>query len=102
MCESSNPMQLANQEAWQMPKPNSHFQRLGSMSSARGSINLTQCGDFHMRKKATTRQSDPMLKVWGRPVVYNRDIFIEICGRMIDSEDIHTICTLPGMPVPSV
>jgi hypothetical protein len=51
-----------------------------------------------MRKKASAKQSDPMMKMYGRPVVYNRDIHIEICEGMINGQDINTICSSPGMP----
>jgi hypothetical protein len=51
-----------------------------------------------MRKKASAKQSDPMMKMYGRPVVYNRDILIEICERITNGEDFHTICASPGMP----
>jgi hypothetical protein len=51
-----------------------------------------------MRKKASAKQSDPMMKMYGRPVAYNRDILIEICEGMINGLDINTICASPGMP----
>jgi hypothetical protein len=55
-----------------------------------------------MRKKASAKQSDPMMKMYGRPVVYNRDIFIEVCERITNGEDLHTICASPGMPLACV
>ena len=55
-----------------------------------------------MRKKASAKQSDPMMKMYGRPVVYNRDIFIEVCERITNGEDFHTICSSPGMPLACV
>jgi hypothetical protein len=55
-----------------------------------------------MRKKTSSKQSDPMLKEYGRPLVYDREIFIEMCRRFINGEDLIAICASPGMPFPPV
>jgi hypothetical protein len=55
-----------------------------------------------MRKKTSAKESDPMLKEYGRPVVYNREIVIDICARWIDGEDFNKICHPAGMPLACV
>jgi hypothetical protein len=44
------------------------------------------------RRPATTTR-------YGRPILYDREIFIRICGRLVDREDLRAICAEPGMPI---
>jgi hypothetical protein len=43
------------------------------------------------RRGATTTR-------YGRPIFYDREIFIRICSRRVDREDLRAICNEPGMP----
>jgi hypothetical protein len=43
------------------------------------------------RRGATTTR-------YGRPVFYDREVFIRICSRRVDREDLRAICNEPGMP----
>jgi len=45
-----------------------------------------------------SKSSDPMSE-YGRPVAYDREIFIGICRRLIIGEDLRKICTERGMPI---
>jgi hypothetical protein len=45
-----------------------------------------------------SKPSDPISE-YGRPVAYDREIFIEICRRLIIGEDLQKICTERGMPI---
>ena len=36
---------------------------------------------------------------YGRPIAYDREIFIGICRRLINGEDLEKICTEHGMPI---
>jgi terminase small subunit-like protein len=45
-----------------------------------------------------SKPSDPMSE-YGRPVAYDREIFIGICRRLIIGEDLRKICTERGMPI---
>jgi hypothetical protein len=36
---------------------------------------------------------------YGRPIAYDREIFIAICRRLINGEDLQKICTERGMPI---
>src|ERR1700747_984126 len=44
------------------------------------------------------KPADPMTK-YGRPIAYDREIFIGICRRLINGEDLEKICTEHGMPI---
>jgi hypothetical protein len=44
------------------------------------------------RRPATTTR-------YGRPILYDREIFIRICARLVDREDLRAICAEPGMPI---
>jgi hypothetical protein len=44
------------------------------------------------RRGATTTR-------YGRPIFYDREIFIRICSRLVDREDLRAICAEPGMPI---
>jgi hypothetical protein len=48
--------------------------------------------------KPSSKQSGPTTK-HGRLVVYDREIFIRICKRLVDGEDLRAICAEPGMPI---
>ena len=48
-----------------------------------------------------SKPSDPMTK-YGRPIAYDREIFIGICRRLINGEDLQKICTEHGMPIEPV
>ena len=48
-----------------------------------------------------SKPSDPMTK-YGRPIAYDREIFIAICRRLIIGEDLEKICTERGMPIEPV
>src|SRR4029077_12965770 len=48
--------------------------------------------------KSSSKQSGPTTK-HGRLVVYDREIFIRICKRLVDREDLRAICAEPGMPI---
>ena len=48
--------------------------------------------------KSSSKQSGPTTK-HGRLVVYDREIFIRICKRLVDGEDLRAICAEPGMPI---
>jgi hypothetical protein len=54
------------------------------------------------RKKASVEQDDWMLKEYGRPLVYDSEILIEMCMRFISGQQLTAICKLPGNPVPPV
>src|SRR6266446_7519569 len=45
-----------------------------------------------------SKPSDPMTE-YGRPIAYDREIFIGICRRLIIGEDLRKICTERGMPI---
>jgi len=45
-----------------------------------------------------SKPSDPMTE-YGRPIAYDREIFIGICRRLINGEDLEKICTEHGMPI---
>jgi hypothetical protein len=45
-----------------------------------------------------SKPSDPMTE-YGRPIAYDREIFIAICRRLINGEDLQKICTEHGMPI---
>jgi hypothetical protein len=45
-----------------------------------------------------SKPSDPMSE-YGRPITYDREIFIEICRRLIIGEELRKICTERGMPI---
>ena len=45
-----------------------------------------------------SKPSDPMTK-YGRPIAYDREIFIGICRRLIIGEDLQKICSEHGMPI---
>ena len=45
-----------------------------------------------------SKQSGPTTK-FGRLVVFDREIFIQICRRMVNGEDLEAICSEPGMPI---
>jgi hypothetical protein len=47
------------------------------------------------RRGATTTRYD-------RPIFYDREIFIQICSRLVDREDLRAICAGPGMPIGGV
>src|SRR5258706_1649870 len=48
-----------------------------------------------------SKPSDPMTE-YGRPIAYDREIFIAICRRLIIREDLEKICTERGMPIEPV
>jgi hypothetical protein len=50
------------------------------------------------RDKPSSKQSSPTT-LHGRPIAYDREIFIEICRRLLQGEDLKTICAKPPMPV---
>jgi hypothetical protein len=45
-----------------------------------------------------SKPSDPMTE-YGRPIAYDREIFIGICRRLIIGQDLQKICTERGMPI---
>ena len=45
-----------------------------------------------------SKPSDPMTE-YGRPIAYDREIFIGICRRLIIGEELRKICTERGMPI---
>jgi hypothetical protein len=45
-----------------------------------------------------SKPSDPMTK-YGRPIAYDREIFIGICRRLIIGEELQKICSEHGMPI---
>ena len=47
------------------------------------------------RRGATTTR-------YGQPIFYDREIFIRICSRLVDREDLRAICAEPGMPIGGV
>src|ERR1700724_4526312 len=44
------------------------------------------------RRPATTTR-------YGRPILYDREIFLRIGARLVDREDLRAICAEPGMPI---
>src|SRR5262249_51474295 len=50
------------------------------------------------RNKASSKQSGPTTR-YGRQIVYDREIFISICTRLLRGEDLDTICATPPMPI---
>ena len=48
-----------------------------------------------------SKPSDPMTE-YGRPIAYDREIFIAICRRLINGEDLQKICSERGMPIEPV
>src|SRR5215467_10161322 len=44
------------------------------------------------------KQSGPTTR-YGRQIVYDREIFISICTRLLRGEDLDTICAKPPMPI---
>ena len=53
------------------------------------------------RNKPSSKQSGPTT-LYGRPIVYDREIFISICTRLLRGEDLETICAKPPMPISPV
>jgi hypothetical protein len=47
--------------------------------------------------KTPSEQSSPTTR-YARQVVYDREIFISICERLLRGEDLRTICAKPPMP----
>ena len=47
--------------------------------------------------KPSSKQSAPTTK-HGRLVVYDREIFIRICKRLVDGEDLRATCANPACP----
>jgi hypothetical protein len=47
------------------------------------------------------KESGPTTR-YGRQIVYDREIFILICRKMLLGEDLQTICAKPPMPIPPV
>ena len=45
-----------------------------------------------------SKRSDPVMK-HGRPIAYDREIFIGICKRLIAGQDLREICSEHGMPI---
>jgi hypothetical protein len=45
-----------------------------------------------------SKPSDPVMK-YGRPIAYDREIFIGICQRLIGGQDLGEICSERGMPI---
>src|SRR5215468_5171689 len=50
------------------------------------------------RNKFSSKQSGPTTR-YGRQIVYDREIFISICTRLLRGEDLDTICATPPMPI---
>jgi hypothetical protein len=50
------------------------------------------------RNKASSKQSEPTTR-YGRQIVYDREIFISICTRLLRGEDLDTICAKAPMPI---
>jgi hypothetical protein len=48
--------------------------------------------------RSSARQSATTTR-YGRPILYDREIFIRICTRRVDREDLRAICAEPGMPI---
>jgi hypothetical protein len=48
--------------------------------------------------RSSARQSATTTR-YGRPILYDREIFIRICTRLVDREDLRAICAEPGMPI---
>jgi hypothetical protein len=46
----------------------------------------------------SSKQSGPTTR-YGRQIVYDREIFISICTRLLRGEDLDTICATPPMPI---
>ena len=53
------------------------------------------------RNKPSSKQSGPTT-LYGRPIVYDREIFISICERLLRGEDLRAICAKPPMPIGQV
>jgi hypothetical protein len=54
-----------------------------------------------LRNKPSSKQSGPTT-LYGRPIVYDREIFISICRKILLGEDLQTICAKPPMPIGAV
>jgi len=50
------------------------------------------------RNKFSSKQSEPTTR-YGRQIVYDREIFISICTRLLRGEDLDTICATPPLPI---
>ena len=50
-----------------------------------------------MPRNASSEQFGPTTR-YGRQIVYDREIFISICERLLRGEDLRTICAKPPMP----
>ena len=50
------------------------------------------------RNTSSAKQSGPTTK-FGRLVVYDREVFIGICRRVLEGEDLNAICSKPPMPI---
>jgi hypothetical protein len=48
-----------------------------------------------------SKQSGPTT-LYGRQIVYDREIFVSICTRLLRGEDLQTICAKPPMPIGAV
>jgi terminase small subunit-like protein len=53
------------------------------------------------RDKRSSEQSGPTTR-FGRQIVYDREIFISICARLLRGEDLKKICATPPMPIEPV
>jgi hypothetical protein len=53
------------------------------------------------RDKASEKQAGPTTR-YGRQIVYDREIFIEICQRLLLGQRLQEICAEPPMPPPQV
>jgi hypothetical protein len=51
--------------------------------------------------KPSSKKSGPTTK-FGRLIAYDREIFIQICRRLVAGEDPEAICCRPPMPIPQV
>jgi len=47
------------------------------------------------------KQSGPTTR-YGRQIAYDREIFISICRRLLEGEDLRDICAKPPMPIKDV
>src|SRR5215467_14087946 len=50
------------------------------------------------RNKFSSKQSEPTTR-YGRQIVYDREIFISICARLLRGEDLDAICAKAPMPI---
>src|SRR5262249_35601080 len=51
--------------------------------------------------KPSSKQFGPTTR-YGRQIVYDREIFISICRRLLEGEDLREICGKPAMPIGGV